>query len=63
MTEASGLISVVIPVYNGVETLEPLVERLIKVFQDRERECEILMVNDGSQDNSWKTIQLLASSH
>jgi len=63
MTETPGLVSVVIPVYNGAETLEPLVDRLVKVFQDQANECEILMVNDGSQDRSWQIIQTLASRH
>ena len=63
MTETTGLVSVVIPVYNGADTLEPLVTRLLKVFQDQANECEILMVNDGSQDHSWKIIQTLASDH
>lgn len=63
MTETPGLVSVVIPVYNGADTLEPLVDRLLKVFQDNTHECEILMVNDGSQDQSWQVIQELASRH
>jgi len=63
MTNAPELVSVVIPVYNGSDTLEPLVERLLKIFQEQKRECEVLMVNDGSQDRSWKVIQMLASNH
>ncbi len=63
MTEAPTLVSVIIPVYNGADTLEELIGRLLKVFKHEARECEILMVNDGSQDGSWQTIQALASSH
>ena len=63
MTETPRLVSVIIPVYNGADTLEPLVDRLLKVFQNQPCECEILMVNDGSQDNSWQIIQILASNH
>ena len=63
MTETPELVSVVIPVYNDADTLEPLVDRLLKVFQDNAHECEILMVNDGSQDHSWQVIQQLASRH
>ena len=57
------LISVVIPVYNSADTLEPLVDRLLKVFRDRVETCEILMVNDGSKDHCWQVIQDLASKH
>jgi len=63
MTETPGLVSVIIPVYNSADTLEPLVDRLVNVFQDQASECEILMINDGSQDHSWQVIQTLASSH
>jgi glycosyltransferase involved in cell wall biosynthesis len=63
MTEITGLVSVIIPVYNSAETLEPLVNRLLDTFRDQTSECEILMVNDGSQDGSWNVIQSLASRH
>jgi len=63
MTETSGLVSVIIPVYNSAHSLEPLVNRLLDTFRDQASECEILMVNDGSQDGSWNVIQTLASSH
>jgi undecaprenyl-phosphate 4-deoxy-4-formamido-L-arabinose transferase len=63
MTESPGLVSVIVPVYNSQDTLEPLVDRLIKVFRERTDECEILLVNDGSHDLSWNVIQTLASSH
>lgn len=63
MTEIPGLVSVVIPVYNSADTLKTLVERLLKVFQDGTHQCEILMVNDGSQDLSWRVIKNLASEN
>ena len=39
MTETPGLVSVIIPVYNGADTLEPLVDRLLKVFQEDVNAC------------------------
>ena len=63
MTETPGLVSIVIPVYNGADTLEALVDRLLRVFQAAGRDCEVLMVNDGSRDRSWQTIQALAEHH
>ena len=49
-------ISVIIPVYNSYESLEKLVERLIPVLEDISDQFEILLVNDGSKDNSWQKI-------
>lgn len=63
MTETPGLVSIVIPVYNGSATISELVERLLTVFRDLGRKCEIIMVNDGSQDASWETIKALAAAH
>lgn len=53
-------ISVVIPVYRGAETLEPLVNRLGAVLPGLGEEYEVIMVNDGSPDNSWEVIESLA---
>jgi glycosyltransferase involved in cell wall biosynthesis len=63
MNEPSKLVSVITPVYNSAGTLEQLVNRLLDVFAEQVCECEILLVNDGSQDNSWEVMQMLASRH
>ena len=57
MTDTHALITVVVPVYNGSATLEKLVERTLAVFTIIPSDCEILLVNDGSTDASWKTIE------
>jgi glycosyltransferase involved in cell wall biosynthesis len=49
-------LSVVIPVYNSEETLCQLVERLDQVLPSISEEYEVLMVNDGSRDQSWASI-------
>jgi undecaprenyl-phosphate 4-deoxy-4-formamido-L-arabinose transferase len=56
-------ISVVIPVYNGQETITPLVERLGKVLPDVSDAYETVLVCDGSPDNSWKAIESLAACY
>ena len=53
-------ISVVIPVYNGSATLSPLIDRLRIVLDRLATPYEIVMVNDGSRDGSWATIESLA---
>jgi glycosyltransferase involved in cell wall biosynthesis len=56
----SQSISVVVPVYDSAPTLHELVERLHSVLSSRPGEFEIVLVNDGSPDESWKTIESLA---
>ncbi len=51
--------SVVIPVYNSVETLEPLVEQLGQVMPGISADFEVILVNDGSRDDSWIVISRL----
>ncbi|MCU7835955.1 MAG: glycosyltransferase family 2 protein [gamma proteobacterium symbiont of Taylorina sp.] len=53
-------ISVVTPVYGCYECLEQLYQRLNKSLSAITEDFEIIMVNDGSPDNSWKIIQQLA---
>jgi undecaprenyl-phosphate 4-deoxy-4-formamido-L-arabinose transferase len=63
MAGIPGLVSIVIPVYNGSATITELVERLLAVFESEAGQCEILLVNDGSPDDSWAVIQTLANAH
>jgi len=55
--------SVVIPVYRGAETLPALVSRLEAVLPRLGAEHEIILVNDGSPDNSWEVIARLAREY
>lgn len=56
-------ISVIIPVYRGEALIESLVERLAKSLPKFSKKYEVLLVNDGSPDNSWDVIQKLARKH
>jgi undecaprenyl-phosphate 4-deoxy-4-formamido-L-arabinose transferase len=51
---------VVIPVYNGAETVPALVDRLLPVLRTLNRPFEVILVNDGSRDASWAAITSLA---
>jgi undecaprenyl-phosphate 4-deoxy-4-formamido-L-arabinose transferase len=50
-------------VYNSERTLEALVKRVRSVLAAPVRSFEIILVDDGSRDGSWRTIRELAASH
>ncbi|MGM0409558.1 MAG: glycosyltransferase family 2 protein [Bacillota bacterium] len=52
-------ISVVIPVYNGENSLNELYFRLKKTLEKITNDFEIIMVDDNSSDNSFKKIKEL----
>jgi glycosyltransferase involved in cell wall biosynthesis len=56
-------ISVVVPVYNSADTLEALVQRLGDVLPKVAENYELVLVNDGSPDNSWDVIQVLVQKN
>ncbi len=49
-------ISVVVPVYNEQDNLPELFERLWRVLDSLDKSYQLIMVNDGSQDNSWQVM-------
>jgi len=53
-------ISVVTPVYKCSQSLNLLYERLTKTLSAISDNFEIIMVNDASPDDAWKTIKSLA---
>lgn len=61
MTDIS--ISVVVPVYNSHDTLVELVERIEVVLSELTDRFEVILVNDGSSDESWSVICVLAAEH
>lgn len=56
-------ISIVVPVYNSSSTLSSLLERLTKSIEALTQSYEIVLVDDGSRDNSWAVIQSLEVVH
>ena len=55
-------LSFIIPVYNNAETIAPLHARLTAVLASITSHYEIIFINDGSADDSWKIIQDLCAS-
>ena len=53
-------VSVVAPIYNEVDNLEPLVDELLSVLRPLSRSFEIVLVDDGSRDGSAEKIAALA---
>lgn len=56
-------VSIVIPVYKGSDTLPLLVNEVGQVLPDVSDEFELVLVNDGSPDQSWEVISDLARTH
>ena len=52
-------ISVVVPLYNEVESLAELAAWIDKVAQNNHLTYEIIMVDDGSSDGSWDEVERL----
>ncbi len=63
MMAAPITFSVVIPVYNSAPTLETLLGKLASELPKISSEYEVILVNDGSQDNSWEILQGLAQKY
>ena len=55
-------LSVVVPVYNGARSLDELATRLEATLREHCERFELILVNDGSRDESWSKIQELAAS-
>jgi glycosyltransferase involved in cell wall biosynthesis len=56
-------ISIVVPVYNSEKTLVELFARIDKVFYDLNKTYQLILVDDGSKDNSWNEIEKLKNNH
>ncbi len=56
-------ISVVIPLLNEVESLPELHDWIVRIMQNNNYSYEILFIDDGSTDNSWKTINALSQKN
>ncbi len=56
-------ISVIIPLYNEEESLAELTDWIKKVMDSGDYSYEIIFIDDGSSDNSWKIVEELAAGN
>jgi len=56
-------ISIVIPLFNESESLEPLAEWIDRVVVKAGFKHEIILVDDGSQDDSWEVVGKLQKKY
>jgi undecaprenyl-phosphate 4-deoxy-4-formamido-L-arabinose transferase len=56
-------LSIVVPVYNSEQSLPFLVAALSEAFADYGAPIELILVNDGSRDQSWAVVQDLVARH
>lgn len=56
-------VSVVIPLFNEDESLPELAAWIEKVMNDNNFSYEIIMIDDGSKDNSWGVIEFLRNKN
>jgi undecaprenyl-phosphate 4-deoxy-4-formamido-L-arabinose transferase len=56
-------LSVVIPVYNSEQSLDIVLNRLAEVLPALCSSWEVILVNDGSRDQSWRVISRLCRDH
>lgn len=63
MIPGTNKISIVSPVYNAENTLDELVKEIKGVLGSNGRPFEIVLVDDGSRDDSWASIEALCKDH
>jgi len=56
------MLSIVIPVFNEEESLEPLFAEICEVAQTHHYRLDVIFVDDGSTDGSWAIVERLAAS-
>ncbi len=60
---AEKLVSVVIPCYNEEKNIDQTLDQLIEITDRHPYSYEIIVVNDGSLDDSWRVIKSYAQKY
>jgi glycosyltransferase involved in cell wall biosynthesis len=61
--KSSVEVSIVIPLFNERDNLEPLLARLEEIMSQLNRRYEIIFVDDGSTDGSFQVLERLYAEH
>lgn len=61
--EERTALSIVIPVYNESESIPSLISSIVETFEHQYMNYEIILVDDGSQDNTREILKDLARSY
>lgn len=56
-------LSIIIPLYNEEESLETLQEWILKSLEGKASSFEVIFIDDGSTDGSWKIIKSLSNQY
>ncbi|MEK6323480.1 MAG: glycosyltransferase family 2 protein [Acidobacteriota bacterium] len=56
-------LSIVVPVYRSEDCLEALIEAIAEALDPTNRDYEVVLVNDGSPDNSWALIEAMCRTN
>lgn len=54
-------VSIIVPIYNEVENIPRLYERLLPILDQLKTEVEVVLVDDGSRDGSREELERLAA--
>jgi glycosyltransferase involved in cell wall biosynthesis len=54
--------SIIVPIYNEVENIRPLIKEVSQVMNQLDGDCELILVDDGSRDGSAELLDEMAAS-
>ena len=60
MNRMNGTVSIIVPVYNEIENLDALLERVVSTCETLANPWEIILVDDGSRDGSTERLEAAA---
>ena len=56
-------LTIIVPVYNSSAVLKKLAEKVMSALDDHKLIFELILINDGSKDDSWKNILDLCKNY
>lgn len=62
-TSEEVYLSLVVPLYNEEESIKPLMAQISKSIEKLDLSYEVILVDDGSTDRTWSTIEDLAKAY